>query len=494
MATLDSKMPERVRAAAAEMIAEHQLPGISIGVVAGDDLVFCEGFGLADIEDATPMQPTRRQRIASITKTMVGMCAMSLVDDGKLSLDARAVDLLPDVHLEGHGATITVRHLLTHTSGIGEAPTLARLSDVANPDRQSVSQPGDFSSLYPDGIVVEVPAGTKWSYSNNGYALLGEIVSRAAGMSLQDLMQSRIWGPLRMESTDILDTFDERISTGYHRPPNEDNRYQLERSGVTIKDEPTVDGKNIRGKFSAEFNQGMRAAGGVQSTVPDMARYASALLKGGAGIVKRETFDAMTRTQYGTDERLATWGFSFARTAIPVSAKPPSAWPVSFGHGGAYYGGWNSHLDVFPALGIGVIQHLNIMMDEPAPIFRRIMRAVLDEMPAPYTAHAVDADILDSAPGIYELPMPGPLTNFRPQTRVGRVQIERDGDGLLLRSRWGKWKVGVPLVPCDPADPTFFAVQPGDVATSYVGLDRGADGRINGLHFEDLVQMQRRSD
>ena len=493
MATLDPKMPERVRAAAAEMLAEHEVPGISIGVVAGDELVFCEGFGLADIEAATPMQPTRRQRIASITKTMVGICAMGLVDDGKLALDARVVDLLPDVRFGGPGDTITMRHLLTHTSGIGEAPTMKQLVDVANPDRGSVDQPGDFASLYPDGVIVEVPAGTKWSYSNNGFALLGEIVTRAAGMSLQDLMQSCIWGPLGMQSTDILDTFDDRIATGYHRPPNEDNRYQLERSGVTIKDEPTVDGKNIRGKFSAEFNQGMRAAGGVQSTVPDMARYASALLRGGTGIVKRETFEAMTRTQYGTDERLATWGFSFARTPIPISGKPPSAWPVSFGHGGAYYGGWNSHLDVFPALGIGVIQHMNIMLDEPSSIFRRIMRAVLNETQTPYAA-AVDADILESAPGMYELAMPGPLTNFRPQTRVGRVQIERDGDGLLLRSRWGKWKVGVPLVPCDPADPTFFAVQPGSVAASYIGLDRSGDGRVTGLHFEDLVQMHRRSD
>jgi CubicO group peptidase (beta-lactamase class C family) len=483
---------DRIRAAAVEVIDEHHLPGVSIGVVIGDDLVFSEGFGVADIEAQTPMQPGRRQRIASITKTMVGLCVMAAVDEGKLRLEDRIVDLLPEIVFGGPAGEITVRHLLTHTSGIGEAPTAARLADVANPNRDTVAQPGDFSSLYREGIVVEVNPGTKWAYCNNGYALLGEILTRAEGATLQDTMQRRIWGPLGMAETDILDTFDERITTGYHRAPNDDNRTQLERAGVVIKDEPTVDGHNIRGVFSAEFNQGMRAAGGVQSTVPDMAKYASALLRRGAGIVKPETFDAMTSTQHGAEGVLATWGLSFARIPLPISGKAPGAWPVSFGHGGAYYGGWNSHLDVFPDRRIAVIQHLNIMLDSPSSIFHHIMLAALGETETPYEQRAVDADILASAPGTYELPMPGPLTNFRPQTRVGRIQIERDGHGLKLQSRWGKWKAGVRLVACNPDDPALFAIQGDGPATAYVALERDAGGRVTGLQIDDLARMHRR--
>ena len=121
---------DRIRAAAQSSIEKHQIPGISIGVVQGDDLVFCEAFGHADIEAKTPMDPARRQCIASITKTMVGLCTMALVDEGRLRLEDRVVDLLPDLKFEpafgGSAETMQVWHLLTHTGGIGEAPTGSR--------------------------------------------------------------------------------------------------------------------------------------------------------------------------------------------------------------------------------------------------------------------------------------------------------------------------------------------------------------------------------
>lgn len=489
---IDAGMAARVREAAAKAVEAHHVPGLSIGIVAGDDLVFCEAFGHADIETKAPMDPERRQRIASITKTMVGLCAMAAVDEGKLSLDDRLAKLLPDIAFSGPVEGVTLRHLMTHTSGIGEAVTIERLRDVANPDRQAVNKPGDFAALYPDGVIVEAEPGTKWAYSNNGFAMIGEIISRAEQAPLSDVMQRRIFGPLGMTSSDIEDVNDERITTCYHRPPNDDNRFQLERAGVVIKDEPLVDGHNIRGAFTAEFNQGMRAAGGVQSNVLDMARYASALLRGGAGIVKPETFAAMTSAQHGGDPRLAQWGLSFARVPLPVAGQSPSSWRTLIGHGGAYYGGWNSHLDVLPEANIGVVQHMNVMMDEPSPVFRRILRAVFGVEQKAWSASPTDLAILESAPGMYELPMPGPLTNFRPQTRVGRVEIERHGDGLILRSRWGGWKTGAKLTPCDESDPGFFAAGRADGDWSYIAMDRDASGQVIALRFDDLVRMHKR--
>ena len=95
-----------------------------------------------------------------------------------------------------------------------------------------------------------------------------------------------IFGPLAMKDTDIAGVEHEDLSACYHREPTEDARFQLERAGIAVPDEPTVDGHNIRGKFTSDFNKSMVAAGGVQSTVPDMARYASALLRRGAGVVR----------------------------------------------------------------------------------------------------------------------------------------------------------------------------------------------------------------
>jgi hypothetical protein len=232
----------------------------------------------------------------------------------------------------------------------------------------------------------------------------------------------------------------------------------------------------------------------VQSTIPDMAKYASALLRRGAGIVRPATFDAMIAPQHLTDRRLTSWALSFARSPLPVSTEGPGSWRTFIGHGGAYFGGWNSHIDVLPDEGVGIVQHMNIMIDEPGPIFRSVLRAALGVEHGRHEERAVDESLLNSAPGVYELPMPGPLTNFRPQTRVGRVHIERDGHGLRLTSRWGAWKGGAAMTPCDPDDPTFFAVQPPDARASYLALVRGRDGRVAGLMIDDLVFMHRRTD
>lgn len=493
MPAADASMESRIRAAAADILAKHRIPGISVAVVKGDDVIFCESFGHADIETQEPLTPDRRQRIASITKTMVGLCTMALVEEGKLQLDTPVTALLPELQFHGPAEAITIKHLLTHTSGIGEAPTRDRLVDIANPDRNAVESPGDFSTLYPDGIVIEVPPGEKWSYCNNGYGLLGEIITRAEGASLQEVMHRRIWQPLGMSATDILDQNDERITSCYHRAPNEDTTAQLTRAGIPVKDQPTVDGLNVRGSFTAEFNQGMRAAGGVQSTLPDMAKYASALLRNAANIVRPATYDQVTARQHGDDDRMVSWGLSLARVPLRVAGERPSEWKQLIGHGGAYFGGWNSHLDVIPDLGIGIIQHMNIMLDEPAPIFRQVIRAVLDAESPRYGPTAADPEVLARAPGTYELPMPGPLTNFRPQTRIGRINIAREGDSLRLESRWGSWKSGAALVPCDPDDPTFFAVQRPEGDPAYLRFDLG-EGQRPRLLIDDLTFMYRRPD
>jgi len=475
---------DRIRAAARGVLERHRLPGISIGVVQRDVLVFAEGLGFADIESQQPMTPHLGHRIASITKTMVGLCVMALVDEGRLSLDARVTELLPDVRFHGPAETMTVRHLLTHTSGIGEAPTPERLRDVANPARRAA--PGDFSDLYPDGVIVEVEPGSKWAYCNNGYAMLGEIVRRAEAADLHDVMQRRIFGPLTMTDTHILDEPHVRITTGYHRAPSEDARFQLTRAGIPVPDEPAIDGINIRGKFTYDFNRAMRGAGAAQSTLLDMAKYASALLAKSRGIVRADTFDAMTSAQYCPDPRFIHWGYSFERS--------PRFGRTLVGHGGAYYGGWNSKLSVIAAENIAVIQHMNIMLDDPEPVFAAILRAVLDMPREPLERRPTDASLLESAPGEYRLPMPGALTNFRPATNVGPVRITRDGDALVLTSRWGNWKSGVQLVPADGADPAFFAIERDDAEPSFVAFDRGAGAAVTGLHFDRLVRMLREPD
>src|SRR5207248_9793040 len=104
----------------------------------------------------------------------------------------------------------------------------------------------------------------------NGYGLLVEMVVRAQGAPLEDVLDRRCFGLLGMHDTDSAGFEHADLSACYHRAPSEDARFQLERAGIAIPDEPTVDGHNIRGKFTSDFNRSMVAAGGVQSAVPDM--------------------------------------------------------------------------------------------------------------------------------------------------------------------------------------------------------------------------------
>lgn len=476
------EMTARVRAAAERAIDRWHVPGISIGVVRGDDLAFCEGFGEADIESGQPMDPARRHCIGSITKTMVGLCLMALIDEERLQLEDRVVDLLSEVRFDGPASTMTLRHLLTHSSGIGEAPTPDRLIAAVRPDAGGGSRATTFESSYPDGIVIECEPGTKWHYANHGFVLLGEIVRRAeGGAELEDILQHRIFRPLGMRASDALGAASPLLTTPYHRPPGEDARFQLARAGVEVQDEPTVDGHNIRGDFAGETNKAFVAAGDVQSTVPDMARYASALLRQGGGIVRPQTFAAMIAPQWCPDERLVNWGLSFCRY--------PRYGRTIIGHGGAYFGGWSSHLAFLPDENIGIIQHMNVMMDEAWPVFHSIWRAVLGVGERAIPGTATDAAVLATAPGLYELP-PGRLTNQRPAVRIGRVEIARDGGGLTLRSRWGAWKHGVRLRPCG-GEPDLFAIVEGDDEPAHIVLVRDGNGAVTGLRCDDLVHMRR---
>lgn len=147
----------RVREAARGAVEEFHVAGVAVGVVAGDELAYAEGFGFADIESGRRQAPELRQRIGSITKTMIGLCTMALVDEGRLSLDDRLLDYVPEVAFDGDGGDIRIRHLITHSAGIGEVPTPEDLKDGGTASLWSSEPDNDVIALFPRGIVLDVP-------------------------------------------------------------------------------------------------------------------------------------------------------------------------------------------------------------------------------------------------------------------------------------------------------------------------------------------------
>jgi CubicO group peptidase (beta-lactamase class C family) len=474
----------RVSDTAARLLEEHYLPGMAIGVVSGQELVYAEGFGYADIEGSQPMKPETRQRIGSITKTMVGLCAMALVEEGRLRLEDSVTERLPDVEFHGPAESLTVWHLMTHTGGIGEMPNV---EDFSDPDFKLWMSDSDFPGVpeaYPNGVTIEVAPGTKWAYANHGWILLGEIMSRIEKEPIEAIVGRRVFEPLGMTDTNLLDDPHDRLSTGYHHEPSDDMRELLTRIGREVPDEETVDGHNIRGKY--QYVRG-RAAGATQSTIPDMAKYASALLRESKGIVRPQTFAEMVRPQWQPDARLSSWGLSFQ--VRPFFGR------AGFGHGGGVIGGWNTYISVFPETDIAVLLHVNAMYDEfDHYVVPAVMGAALGVEHQPPPARPVDERVLETAPGVYEAPTPGPLTNFRIMNEMGRVLITASDGELQFKSRRGRWKEGVPMRAPDPSDPDLCELADGSPEPPRLTLIRDDDGVVIGLRLGRLATMRRNEE
>ncbi len=467
----------RVRDVASTALEEFHVAGMAVGVVAGDELACAEGFGFADIESGRRQAPELRQRIGSITKTMVGHCAMALVDEGRLSLEDRLFDYVPEVVIDGEGDAIRVRHLLTHTSGIGEVPVPEDVRDVGK-TLWSEEPDHDVLGLFPRGIRLEVTPGDKWSYANLGYALLGEIIARIEKAPIGSVLNRRVFEPLAMKDSDLLDLPHPALTTGYHHAPNEDARELAARMGATSEPEDTVDGHNIRGRYM--YIRGGGAAGAVQSTVPDMARYAVALMNRGAGIVRPETFDAMVAPQWCPDDRLESWGYSFQRFERFGHRV--------FGHGGGVVGGWSSMLLVVPDVRRALIIHANCAFDEVGKVVSRLLAAMLGVTRVP-PGGEVAADVAAVAPGVYEA-LPGMLTNFRIVSAMGRLQIKEEDGGLTLYARRGPWKRGARIRSTGGGD-GLLVIEDDAWEPSRLVLVRDGGGRVTGLRCDRLVEMVR---
>src|SRR5262249_42847423 len=148
------------------------------------------GYGKSNIEGKTPVTAKTVFAIASISKQFLAAGIMVLVQDGKISLDDSVGRFLPDAPAEWQ--KISIRELLSHTSG------LARDAPGENPF-ETRSPVDAIRAAY--GVQLSSPPGEKWQYSNLGYYVLAEIMSRASGEQWPDFMTHRLFRPLGMSST-----------------------------------------------------------------------------------------------------------------------------------------------------------------------------------------------------------------------------------------------------------------------------------------------------
>jgi CubicO group peptidase (beta-lactamase class C family) len=317
--------------------------GLAVGVVRDGSLECFHGHGVADIASKTPITEDTVFRVGSITKTFTAIAAMQLWEQGRLDLDAPASDYLRAYRLVPAKASFrpaTVRHLLTHTAGI---PEVVHVSELLHPSWGpfgsrpvvlSVKAGEPMPSLaeyYRDGLRLVVEPGTAFAYSNHGFATLGQIVEDVSGTPLARYYREHVFEPLGMTSTDLVrsERVAPRLATGYALGL---------RGARAVPDRDRIDA----------------GAGGIYSTTRDMARFAAALLGGGANehgsVLKPATLATMFEHHYQPDPRLPGIGLAFFRS--------DAGGHRVVGHEGVLPG-FNSQLLVAPDDGVGVVAFTN---------------------------------------------------------------------------------------------------------------------------------------
>jgi D-alanyl-D-alanine carboxypeptidase len=246
--------------------------------------------GLADLADNTPMPPEGAFRIGSVTKMFTAAVIVQLAEDGVLNLDDPLALWLPEVADQlPYGDQITLRHLLTHTSGLFNvveheayyADLFAEM--VVDEDTGSVAlacvqrDPHETLARYVYGKDAQFEPGTQWRYSNTNYTLLGMVIEKAAAMPLAEAYRTHIYEPLGMAST-FLDCYEDPVIDVVHGYTG---------SGDTLAD-------------LTELHESIGwSAGGIVSTAPDLITFARGLF-GGALFDDPESLVAMTTPAPGS--------------------------------------------------------------------------------------------------------------------------------------------------------------------------------------------------
>lgn len=290
-------------------MAYRQQPGISAGIVYDQELVWSRGFGFADVEKKSPATPQTNYRIASISKLFTATAILQLRDAGKLQLDDPVARHLPWFRLRraADGPVVTIRHLLTHTSGLPRESDFPYWTDAKFPTReQLMARLAEQDAAYPPE--------TRWKYSNLALALAGEIVAAVSGEPYHAYIEKHILAPLGMTATSVL------------VPP--EHRARL----ATAYGRRMPDGKRELRPFMD--TSGIAPAANLSSNVEDLARFAALQFRdgpaGGRQILRGSTLREMHRIHWLEPNWQSGWGLGFSVRRL--------AGRTLVGHGGSLAG------------------------------------------------------------------------------------------------------------------------------------------------------------
>lgn len=325
----------------ADAISDQMLRFVETGTVSGavtlvatrSGIAHWEAVGKSDLTSGRDMQKDDLFWIASMTKPMTAVCVLMLQDEGKLSIEDPVEKYLPEFKgqwmvekkeakkliLVQPKRPITVRDLLTHTSGLGDVKTPRTYSTLGELTMAYAREPLQFEP------------GSRWSYSNPGINTLGRLVEVLSGKEFATFIQERVLDPLQMRDTTFWPSEEQlqRVAKSYKQ--NKETG-QLEETTVYFTE----------GKLS-DRKRTPYPAGGLYSSAKDVAQFYRMMLNGGAlegkQLLKPETVELMTTTQSGDIKtgfvEGMSWGLGFQVVREPIGVTAALS-KGTFGHGGAY--------------------------------------------------------------------------------------------------------------------------------------------------------------
>jgi CubicO group peptidase (beta-lactamase class C family) len=200
-------------------------PGAALAIIKDGEIIYKRGYGMAKLEDDLVMTPSKIFDIGSVSKQFTAACVALLALEGKLSLEDDVRQYIPELPV--YGRPITLRHLLHHTSGLRDYNTLLSLAGFRpDSDCPTVEEALEIICRQKG---LNHPPGEEYSYTNTGYFLLGQIVERVSGKSLNQFAQERIFQPLGMKNTFFQDNHHQIIknrASGY-APEGENFRLEM---------------------------------------------------------------------------------------------------------------------------------------------------------------------------------------------------------------------------------------------------------------------------
>lgn len=372
-------------------------PGCAAGVSVGGRVVLQKAYGLADLEHDVKNAPETIFEAGSVSKQFTAASVLLLAQDGRLSLDDPVRKYVPE--LPDYGRSLTIRHMLTHTSGLRDWGEVAAIAGWPRTSR--VHTHDHVLDILSKQRQLNFPTGTNWSYSNSGYNLSAVIVSRVAGEPFAEFSRRRIFEPLGMTRTSWRDDFT-RVVKGR----------------AIAYDE-------ARGAFRQNMPfENVHGNGGLLTTAGDLLRWTgnSAQPKvGGADFVRQmETpgrFDDGTAHDYGLGLYIGRY-----KTVKQI------------GHAGST-AGYRAYLARYPDQGVSVAVLCNVSTGQAEQYAHGIADLYLAGSIRP--AEAPRAVVLSSAE------LDARVGTYRDLTNGEPTRISRDGETLRLQG-------GATLTPLSP--------------------------------------------